>query len=761
MLNYTDDKEKLPQIKRIEDANEKLSLSEEIVTTKLVENAYEEEDIDIQIVNELSTMEDDPTLPCFTLRVFVVGIALACLSSSVYQLMVFKPVGLPLTNTFMLMIAYVFCTTWAKYLPSGGWLNPGPFNAKEHTCIYVIVSAANTSAYATHILAAQNLYYKDAPGPAGSIFLLLATQMVGYGIAGQLRDFLVYPANMIWPASLPTVSLLRTLNTNQEDSRWRTRFFFIAFGCVFVYEFIPQYMMPILGGISIMCLAKNDSVWVQRLFGGLSVNEGLGMFQLSFDWNYLSNLSPLVLPLWVQLNIYAGIILLWIMAPLIYYHNVWHAHSFPFLSNSIFQLLPNGTSVIYPQHKVLAPDNSLNQTALEEVGRPYFSSWGAIQYIIINFAVTASIAHIALFHGKDIWKSFKSSLKDFKESRGINKKDQSGQIVQQQQHTDIHMRMMASYKEVPTWWYYVVYFGGMALNVAIAYINKSQLPWWGVIMAIVMSTLLSLPLNMITAITGTGFGLNVFAEMICGFVLPGLPVANMYFKTLGYNTLSQAGTMASDLKIGHYLKVPPRAVFLNQMLGTLIGCIFNYIVNHSVVNSQREVLLNPTGNNIWNGSTPQTINSAAITWGAIGPLNMFGPGTEYSIILWAFLIGFVLPVPFWLLHRRYPTVGFKYVNIPMVLIGLTQLPGAATSWITVSFIIIIVSQYYVKRRYRDWFVKYNYLISTALDSGTSLMVFIIAMGLYGGASGVSYPFPTWWGNRADLKYIDHCCANCT
>lgn len=54
----------------------------------------------------------------------------------------------------------------------------------------------------------------------------------------------------------------------------------------------------------------------------------------------------------------------------------------------------------------------------------------------------------------------------------------------------------------------------------------------------------------------------------------------MYFKTLGYNTLSQAGTMASDLKIGHYLKVPPRAVFLNQMLGTLIGCIFNYIVNH-------------------------------------------------------------------------------------------------------------------------------------------------------------------------------------
>jgi hypothetical protein len=147
-----------------------------------------------------------------------------------------------------------------------------------------------------------------------------------------------------------------------------------------------------------------------------------------------------------------------------------------------------------------------------------------------------------------------------------------------------------------------------------------------------------------------------------------------------------------------------------------------------------------------------------------------------------------LPVPGWYLHRKFPTVGYKHINIPMVLIGMCIVPGSATSWITVSFIIILVSQYYIKRRHRDWFVKYNYLISTALDSGTSLMVFIIAMSLYGGASGVSHPFPTWWGNRAgkkkkkvsfllsivkvsniivcmlhyilDLKYIDHCCANC-
>ena len=64
----------------------------------------------------------------------------------------------------------------------------------------------------------------------------------------------------------------------------------------------------------------------------------------------------------------------------------------------------------------------------------------------------------------------------------------------------------------------------------------------------------------------------------------------MYFKTLGFNTLSQAGLMANDLKIGHYLKVPPRIVFFNQILGTILGSLFNYIVN--------DVTLVPKGNNL-------------------------------------------------------------------------------------------------------------------------------------------------------------------
>lgn len=345
--------------------------------------------------------------------------------------MQFKPVGIQLSSTFMLILAYLFCNAWAKWLPQGGWLNHGPFNIKEHTCIYVMVSSANVSAYATTVLSAQQLLYSDSPSAAGGIFLLIATQLVGYGIAGQLRPYLVYPSNMIWPATLPTLSLLKTFNTDASESKWRTKFFFMVFGGIFVYEFLPIYMFPMLGGISIVCLAKNDSVWVQRLFGGISTNEGMGMFQLCFDWSYLSYFSPMVLPLWVQLNIYFGILILWIIGPLLYYYDVWNAQSFPYLSNHIFQRFDNGTSIIYPQQAVLNPDNSLNQTLFAEIGNPAYSTIFGISYIIINFGVTSTITHVGLYHGKEIWATL----------RTIRSKIKS-------QEVDIHMELMQAYDEV-------------------------------------------------------------------------------------------------------------------------------------------------------------------------------------------------------------------------------------------------------------------------------------------------------------------------
>ncbi|CAM0136591.1 hypothetical protein VKS41_003393 [Umbelopsis sp. WA50703] len=701
-------------------------------------------DDDLRIIADMAVLDgDDPTLPALTGRALVIGSVLAAFSASINQLYTFKPVSISIYPAFLVLLSWFFGMLCAKFLPSHKFLNPGPWNMKEHVVATITATSANYSAYATWILSAQTLYYVQQPSVAGGLFLVLATQIVGYGIAGIYRKFLVYPSAMIWPNTLPMVSLLRTASlASDEEARKRLKWFFIVFGCVFIYEFIPQYMFPLLGGFSIFCIAKSDSPLFQNLFGGTSVNEGLGLFSFSFDWTYLYNAGALYTPFWAQVNQYVGIALAIIIVPCMYYNNVWDAQLFPFLSLDLYAInSTDGTSYPYPQSSVLNPDNTLNQTLYEEVGQPRFATSFAASYVSLNIGVTASITHVALWYGKGIWRQFKKSL-----SENANE--------------DPHMQKMQTYKEVPAWWYYIIFVIGIALNIGLAYANNSALPWWGVIFAIALSTLLCLPLGVIQAISGTGFGLNVVAEMLCGFVLPGRPIANMYFKTLGFNTMYQATNMISDLKIGHYLKVAPRAIFTAQILGTIVGSVLNYVVNQVITTTQRDILLSPTGNNIWNGATPQTLNSASITWGAVGPAKMYGPDSPYYIVLWGFVIGFFVPIPFWLLHKKWPKLGFQYINVPLICIGLCNwFPGGTSSWMFFGFILSAWSQFYLKRYKKEWFASHNYLLSAALDGATSVMGFLLAFIVFGGGNGNVYEFPLWWGNDYE-GFTDRCCANC-
>jgi hypothetical protein len=74
----------------------------------------------------------------------------------------------------------------------------------------------------------------------------------------------------------------------------RVKFFWIAFGAMFVYEIIPAYIFPLLNGVSIFCLASQKaSPRIQDIFtnffGGTDGNEGLGFLSISFDWQYIGS----------------------------------------------------------------------------------------------------------------------------------------------------------------------------------------------------------------------------------------------------------------------------------------------------------------------------------------------------------------------------------------------------------------------------------------------------------------------------------------
>jgi hypothetical protein len=59
--------------------------------------------------------------------------------------------------------------------------------------------------------------------------------------------------------------------------------------------------------------------------------------------------------------------------------------------------------------------------------------------------------------------------------------------------------------------------------------------------------------------------LNVITKLIIGYMYSGRLLANVTFKNYGYTSMSQAISFLSDFKLGHYMKIPPKSMFVVQV----------------------------------------------------------------------------------------------------------------------------------------------------------------------------------------------------
>jgi OPT family oligopeptide transporter len=184
---------------------------------------------------------------------------------------------------------------------------------------------------------------------------------------------------------------------------------------------------------------------------------------------------------------------------------------------------------------------------------------------------------------------------------------------------------MQSYAEVPAWWYGAVGVISFVFLIIAIHIFPTQLPIWGACIAFFLAMILSLPLSMLQAITNQRVALQVMHELIAGYMLPGRPIANAIFKVIAYTGTDQAMTCAGDLKLGHYMKIPPRTMFTIQVIAAVVSSI--------VVTSVQDWMLA----NIVDICTPDQkdgfscpgINlfaTATVIWGGIGPARLFSPG---------------------------------------------------------------------------------------------------------------------------------------
>ncbi|ODV80917.1 OPT superfamily oligopeptide transporter [Suhomyces tanzawaensis NRRL Y-17324] len=603
-------------------------------------------------------------------------------------------------------------------------LNPAPFGIQEHALLTIIVSLTASSAYAMNILIATTNFYHIDVSVGYQILLVLTSQMLGYSAAQLSQRWVVYPAAAIWPLALVTATIFTTLaKADIVDAvkvarfNWsRFKMFYIVTIGSFVWYWVPDFLFKGLSNFNWICwIAPNNTV-VNQIFG---TSSGLAVgIPITFDWTQITqalSVSPLATPFNVAANTYGSVfIFFWIVLPILYYTNTWYAKYMPMISSTSF----DNTQKSYNVTRILNKHKKVDK-ALYKAYSPVFVSYSYLLSYALNFAaVTSLITHSILYNGKTIL----GLLKD-------------------PSHTgdDIHRRLMKKhFKDVPYWWSGVLFLVaiGFGFGAVCGWPEYSQTPWYGLILAIAIALSTFLFEAILQSTTNQHVGLNIITELVAGYVFKGNPFANMIIKLVGFIPNRQGLNFAMDLKLGQYMKIPPRTLFMFQVYGTVLASLVNVGVQQWMRFNIKDICVPGTEFSCASG---RVIFTASITFSLVEEL--FSPGKIYNPLLYFFLIGAIFPFFTYYLWKKYPTRWFGRINSPVFFTGPGNIPPSTLYNYSLYFATCFVFNFYLKRFKTAFHTRYNNVISAGFDAGVAIAGVIIFLC-------VSYPGGklTWWGN---------------
>ncbi|KAI9331414.1 OPT oligopeptide transporter protein-domain-containing protein [Zopfochytrium polystomum] len=681
---------------------------------------------------------DDTSLPALTFRTWLLGSIFCLILAVVNTTFSFRTNSFVVSPYIAVILSFPMGIFLANTLPTRkfkvfGWefsFNPGPFNYKEHTLIYVFASTGASPVYALFNIVGQKYTLRQPLHTGWALVFGFVTQCFGYALAGLCRRFLVRPKSMIWPGNLSIVALLFSLSSQDEDKKQpnklsRFMFFWIIVAAMGLYSFLPSLVAPVLGAVSLICFMVPNNNRV-KLFG--SANQGLGMLSFSFDWSVITNMAPITTPLWALWNQVAGLwFFLWVVIPILYLTNAFgkdmelgsHNPRTFYLGGALNTpaLFANNGSVISARSlvQVVRPKGGaaasvfgspvryeLNATMYESVAPIRITTYFAMEYFTSFVVFAAALSHVYLWYGKQIYERFRASISEMDIG-------------------DIHAQLMDKYEDVPDLWYYILLFVNVTLGIVVCEFGGFDLPWWGVLLALVLAGITMIPIGTIQAVSGQQIGLNVMSEFLIGLILPGRMVAVMSFKTLSYMSMSQGLTLVADLKLGHYMKIPPRAMFVVQLVSTIAVMIVNVFTAFFIYDRLGVQFGGASG---WTAVNYKVFFNAGAIWGAVGPARFFGSSSPYSKLLWGFLIGLLLPVLLWLAHWKIGGWWWQYINIPVIAVFPSQV-GSTRSDLITPVVIGVTVNYFLKKYAFDWWRKYALVMSAGFDTGVAITVAII------------------------------------
>ncbi|CAK3793603.1 small oligopeptide transporter [Lecanosticta acicola] len=683
---------------------------------------------------------DDPDMPVNTLRMWLLGTIWVLIGAGVNQFFSLRYPAVHIVSIVAELLAYPMGVALAHILPImtldlpyfGRWrVNPDKhFNIKEHVVVVIMSNVTigfAGGADATAIIQAAIKFYGFDLSPGFSVLVVICCQVLGFGVAGLCHPWLVEPANIIWPGVLGNCALLNTLHSraNAIANGWkitRLRFFMVVMVCAFVWYWFPGLIFVGLSYFTWICWIAPNNIVVNQLFG---MQTGLGLFPLTFDWSQIAyNTNPLLSPSWAAINVFGGFaFFFWIVVPGIYYTNTWYTAYLPMMDANVY----DNTGSSYNVTKVLASTGTLDPVAYASYSAPYLPATYAFVYGLSFASITAVVVHVYLWHGSDIYSALRG-----------------------RQKLDIHGRLMKAYKKVPWWWNVTLLVIATAVSIVLAEIYDTQLPVYGVFLALFIPAIYMIPCGIVQGITNVDANqLNVLSEFIGGYMFAGKPLANMVFKILSEDVVSQGIFFAQDQKLGHYFKVAPRTVFFAQGFACILGALTQTGVTLWMLGNIDNVCSEDQADSFTcpNG---RTVFSSSVVWGLVGPGRLYSVGKIYSSLLHFFWIGALVPILTWVAWKYTKKEWLRKINWPLIFVGTYNVPPATginySSWAIVNLIF----NHWIKTRFFAWWAKYNYILAAAVDFGTAFAGIVIFFAV----SYPGYAFPDWWGNTVYANTAD-------
>ncbi|CEH15016.1 Sexual differentiation process protein ISP4 [Ceraceosorus bombacis] len=685
---------------------------------------------------------DDPDMPAFTFRMFLIAMILVTIASAANILFNLRYPSPAITPIIIQLVAYPIGKCMAYVLPITEWrlprwlgggtfsLNPGAFNIKEHALITLTANVAISQAYGfnTLLVLDSDKFYGEPTSKGFGILYMLTSQLLGFSFSGLCIPFLVTPASMIWPQNLVTATVLNTLHAEDDGmdgSITRFRWFsFLSLGA-FVWYFVTNFLFTALNYFNWVCWIVPNNHLINTLFGTVG---GMGLSVLTFDWSQISYIgSPLVAPWWAECNIFAGFLAFyWIVAPILYYKNVWNFAHLPFISGRSFDRFAQP----YDVKRVLGADSRLNLEQYAQYSALYLPVSLFMAYWSGFATNTSVLVHTALYHGDALWKG----------ARQIKTEED-----------DIHAKFMRRYPTVPMWWYLASLVVTFGLAIVVVEVFSTGMPVWALVLAIAVSVVYTLPSGFIYAMTGTLPLTNLIGEVVAGYVMPGRAIPNMIFKVYAVQTMASTLNFVQDLKVGHYMKINPRYTFTMQFIAVAWTAIVQWAVKQFMF-SQVDRICSDDQPQRFDCPNADVFFNSSVIWGAIGPTHLFGKESLYGSVYWGLLVGAIVPIPIWFLARRFPRSIIKFISTPIFFNGIAFIPPCTginyTSWFLTGFIF----QYVIRKFNFRWWSKYNFVTSAAMDFGTVtsfiLQFFVLSLPRNGEVA------LNWWGNSVAFNNLD-------